>query len=481
MKRIVLGFCALMVLLGGCSTVGKVANVIPFVGGSEEKKKAKQGALPDEEQRISILTFEQALQVDDDAANIPIVLPPPYVNADWAQSGAFPSHAPQHLSAKDGMQKVWKHSVGKSSYTRGRIVAPPVVAGHMLYVLDAKGTIRAIDTETGKTKWRKTVLPKKKILPKEDRRGRFGAGWRGVFRTGLFGNNHEGYGGGLAVSGGRLFLVSGHSLAAALDVNTGEEIWRTETPTPIHSTPSIAEGRMFAVTQDDELYAFDVDTGEVLWTYQGISEPARILAASSPAVYGEIVVAPFASGELVALRVQNGREMWTESLTRQAGMTALAELNDIAGAPVIFDRTVYAISHSGLLAAVDMRTGTRLWARQVGGINMPWLAGDNIFVVTNEGQVSALSRHDGRVRWVRDLPRYRKVKKSKGRISWAGPVLAGGKLILVSSRGNVLHLSPQTGETVAEKRFKDAFFIAPVVADENIYLLSDKAILYKLR
>ncbi len=477
MKRIALGLCALMLLVGGCSTVGKV---IPFVGGdSEEKKKAKQGILPDEERRISILTFEQELQVDTDAANTPITLPPSYVNADWVQSGAFPSHAPQHLSAKAGLTKVWKRKIGRSSYTKGRIVAPPVVAGGMLYVLDAKGTIRAIDTATGRTKWRKVVRPEKKVLPKEDRRGRFGAGWRGVLRLGL-GTAREGYGGGLAISGGRLFMVSGYALAAALDVNTGEEIWRTETPTPMHSAPSIAEGRIFAVSQDDELYTFDADTGEILWTYQGITEPARILAASSPSVYGEIIVAPFASGELVALRVQNGRNMWTDSLTRQSGMTALAELNDIAGAPVIFDRTVYAISHSGLLAAVDMRSGTRIWARQVGGINMPWLAGDNLFVVTNDGQVSALSRHDGRVRWVRDLPRYRKEKKRKGRISWAGPVLAGGKLVLVSSRGNVLHLSPSNGETMAETRFKDAFFIAPIVADENFYLLSDKAMLYKL-
>ncbi len=474
MKRIVLGICALMLAVSGCSS-------IPFIGGdSDEKKKAKQGELPDEERRISILSFEQALQVDPEGGGAPITLPPSYVNADWAQTGAFPSHAPQHLSASGSLQKVWKKNVGKASYTRGRIVAPPVIAGKTLYVLDAKGTVKAIDTVSGNVKWSETVRPERKVLPKEDRRGRFGAGLRGIFRLGR-GAAREGYGGGLAVSGGRLFMVSGYGIAAALDVNTGEILWLTETPTPVHSTPSIAEGRMFAVTQDDELYAFDTDNGDVLWTYQGISEPARILAASSPAVYGELVVAPFASGELVALRVQNGRNMWSDSLTRQSGITALSELNDIAGAPVIFDRTVYAISHSGLLAAIDMRSGERIWARQVGGINMPWLAGDNLFVVTNDGQVSALSRFDGRVLWVRDMPRYEKVKKQKGRISWAGPVLAGNKLVVVSSEGNVTQLSPITGEIMAEAKYNDAFFIAPVVADESLYLLSDKAGLYKLR
>ncbi len=476
MKRIILALCAVTMGLSACSTVNKIN---PFKE-SEKDKKSKQGILPDEKRRISVLSYEQGLKKDEAAANLPFLLPPPYVNSDWAQTGAFPSHAPQNLTTGDALKVVWKKSIGSSSGTNGRIVAPPVLAGGRLFVMDARGVVRALDAKTGKPLWRYTIKRKKVVLPKEDRRGRFDAGWRSFlpFRGG---NGREGYGGGLAVSGGHLYLVSGQSLAVALDVVTGDEIWRTLTPTPIHSAPTVADGRMFAVTQDDELYAFDIKTGEILWTFQGISEPAKIMAASSPAVYGEVVVAPFASGELVAFRVQNGRTIWTDSLTRTSGLTALSDLNDIAGAPVIFDRTVFAISHSGLLTAINLRTGARLWSRQVGGINMPWLAGDNLFVMTNDGQIAALSRYDGSVRWARDLPRYRKVKKRKDRIAWSGPVLANGKLLLVSSKGKLLKISPETGETLSEKKLGGRFFIAPVIADKSVYLLSDQARLYKLQ
>ena len=66
---------------------------------------------------------------------------------------------------------------------------------------------------------------------------------------------------------------------------------------------------------DNELFAFDADTGEVLWTYQGIIESARMLTAPSPAVIDDTVIAPFASGELVALRVQNGGVLWQDALS----------------------------------------------------------------------------------------------------------------------------------------------------------------------
>ena len=58
---------------------------------------------------------------------------------------------------------------------------------------------------------------------------------------------------------------------------------------------------MFAITNDSELISMDAGTGEVQWNYQAIAEPARILSAPSVAVDGETVVAPFASGEIVAL------------------------------------------------------------------------------------------------------------------------------------------------------------------------------------
>jgi len=480
MKYFSLLLLAAVLGITGCSTLDRARALLPFQESAEAKKLREQGISPDDDRRISVLLFEQNLVSDPALLGSAIALPNSYVNTDWAQTGAFPSHAPQHLQAAPNLDLLWKRDFGRKSDNKGRVMAPPVIAGNRIFTMDGRGAIRAIDLDDGKTVWRKKLKAMPKKADKRDRRNRFSGGFRGLADQ-LRNRASEGYGGGMAVSGGHLFVTSGFGYAMALDVNTGEEIWQTETPTPLHTAPTIADGRMFVVSQDNEIIALNTTTGEVLCTFQGIVETARILSSSAAAVYGEIVVAPFASGELVAFRVQNGRSIWTDALTRSAGLNALSELNDIAASPVIFDNTVYAISHSGLLAAVDLRTGERQWSKQVGGIHMPWIAGNTIFVLTNDGQVAAVSRADGRVIWVHEMPKFKNEKKRKNRIAWAGPILASDKLLLVSSNGDVVHLSPQTGEELNRRKFRDSFFIAPVVAGGKAYLISNKAKIYALQ
>ena len=138
------------------------------------------------------------------------------------------------------------------------------------------------------------------------------------------GTDKESVGGGIAVENGKLFVTSGLGVVSGLDSKTGEEIWRTVTRTPMHSAPTSAGGRVFAVSDDNELFAFNAETGEVIWTYQGIVESARMLTAPSPAVVGDTVISGFASGELIALRVQNGSVLWQDALSSAGQLTTLS-------------------------------------------------------------------------------------------------------------------------------------------------------------
>ena len=108
-----------------------------------------------------------------------------------------------------------------------------------------------------------------------------------------------------------------------------------------------------------------------------------MLASTNAAVSGETVIAPYTSGEIFALRVQNGQVGWSDVLSRSGHVTALSALDDIAGRPVIDRGVVYAISQSGLMAAFSVNTGERLWSRDIGGIQTPWAAGDYVYVLDN--------------------------------------------------------------------------------------------------
>src|SRR5258708_38203844 len=152
--------------------------------------------------------------------------------------------------------------------------------------------------------------------------------------------DREGFGGGLAYADGKLYMTSGFRLVAQLDAATGRVGWRTRTDQPIHGAPTVSGGRVMAVALDNTLLTFDAATGAPGWTYQALSESARILSSSSPAVSGDTVVASFGSGELVALRTANGNDLWNEALSRASRNSALSEVRAIAGPPVVYQGDV---------------------------------------------------------------------------------------------------------------------------------------------
>ena len=247
----------------------------------------------------------------------------------------------------------------------------------------------------------------------------------------------------------------------------------------MHAAPSVADGRVFAEDVNDEMFAFDATNGNQLWTYQALAETARILAASSPAVDNDTVVSSFASGEVIALRAANGAELWNASLSHANRTNALSEIRDIPGRPVIFKTDVYAVSHSDVFAAVDLRTGQVRWTLPVSAITTPWPAGDVVYVVSDTGQVICASRDAGQVYWIRDLNA--DLKKKQKRAYWSTPILASNRLITVSSRGEAVAINPKTGVVERRLRLSADALLGPIAVNGVLYVVSDSAQLIAIR
>ncbi|WP_420432879.1 PQQ-binding-like beta-propeller repeat protein [Hyphobacterium sp.] len=441
-----------LVGLAGCSSVpDSVSRLNPFQAPETDDPNA-----PAIDDRVSILSFEQSLQADPDAAMLPVELPTAYANTIWAQPDGYPTHAMQHTQASGNLDILFRRRFGEASDRSSRINSRPIYADGRIYVLDAADRVYALDPETGSEIWEQRVRS-------DNRRDRIG------------------FGGGLAYDNGRLFVHTGRRFLAALDATNGAEIWRTSALTPFHSAPTAVNGNVFVSTDDNELYAIDQDNGEIIWNHQGIAEPARLITAPSAAVYGETIVAPYASGELTALRLQNGNPIWNDALTRQGGLTPISAINDVAGSPVIVDDHVYAMNHSGILAAFDLRTGERIWTQPAGGLHAPWVAGDFLFIVTTDGEVVCIQRDDGTIRWITQLQTYQREQNRRERLAWAGPVLAGGRLFLAASNGRAVVLSASDGSLIREMNLRDPIYVAPIIVNETIYVVTDEARLIALR
>ncbi len=437
--------------LSACSTVSRIGDAInPFNDNDAPSQTAPQDG------RISILAFEQQLAQDPSLAGRAIIAPTPVAFADWSQPGGTADNSPPNSTGTVALTQAWRANLGEGSNNRVQLAAPPVIDGGRLYFLDADHRVHAIDASTGDRLWTESLRPR----GTRDRVAR---------------------GGGVAAAGGRVFVTTGFGFIVALEGANGEEVWRTQGGAPFHSAPTYSGGRLYAITNDSELISLDAGAGATQWTYQAIAEPARILSAPSVAIDGDTVVAPFASGEVVALLGANGRRLWSDSLSRSGRLTSLSAINDIAGRPVIDNGVVYAASHSGVLAAIDLRSGQRIWARAFASTQTPWIAGDVLYAVSVDGELAAFDRATGNAYWVSQLRRYEDEGDRTGRVAWTGPIMVGSRLVLANSLGDVVSVSPENGQTVDTADVNDPVFIPPIASNGYIYLVTDEARLVVLR
>ncbi|KIC58790.1 dehydrogenase [Brevundimonas nasdae] len=450
--------CGVAATMASCGTVRRN---LPFgLGGGKEDA----GATASAGQRISVLEFEQSLSPSAALSGRDFFLPGPQAVTAWTQPGGTSENLVEHVIAAPNFQIAWKRGVGSGSAHVGNVMAPIVAADGKIFVLDGESTVSAVSADTGAILWKANVKNADR-----DRNG--------------------GFGGGVAVGGGKVFVSSGYRSMTALDANTGAVVWTQQVDAPIHGAPTVSGNRVFVVDVDSQLFAFDANTGVQDWTYRGIAEPARVMRASSPAVSGTTVVAPFASGQLVALSALNGQAVWEETLSRTSRTSALSEVRDVAGRPVISRGMVYGVSHSGVMSALDLRSGQPKWQLPVTGVNAPLPVGDAVFVVSKSGQLITANRDTGQIYWTRELNEGRERREGGFltfgrrtiRPQWSGPQLASNRLVMVNSFGEAVAFDPKTGVAQTTLKLGAPAYIAPAAYNGALYVLTDNGQLICIR
>jgi outer membrane protein assembly factor BamB len=431
MKRIIIALTAVS-LLAGCGIFrGSGGPTTPTVG-----------------ERIPVLASEGDVEVDPALAGIPVSVPAPFVNSSWAQPGGNAAKSMGHVALPDSISQAWSVSIGQGTSARARLAAEPVVADGRVYTIDTRATVRAFDAGSGAEIWSTQVRGENS--PTET----------------LFG-------GGVSFDSGRVYATNGAGDAAALDAATGAILWLVKPGGPLRGAPGVGNENVYAISQDNQLYALDAATGETRWTGAGSFELAGVFGTASPAFAQSTVVAGFSSGELTAYRYENGQVVWQDALARTGISTVVGTISDIDADPVIDQGRVFAVGQGGRMVAVELITGQRAWEINIAGISTPWVAGDWVFVVTDRAQLLAIARASGRIRWISQLPRYRDEEDREGPIFWRGPILAGNRLVLTSSRGQIVYVSPTDGSILATTEARTPFSLPPVVANNTLYLLDD--------
>jgi outer membrane protein assembly factor BamB len=346
--------------------------------------KASKPKTPTTGTRVPILVAESGAEVDPSLTAIEVLLPPVAVNDRWSQPGGNAAHMMGHLGLSATPTQAWSAQVAGGG-TRARLAAAPVVAGGRVYVVDTEARLHAFDAQTGAKVFTVFVGD----AADDDRA-------KSAKR-----NTAALFGGGVSVEGDRLFATNGLGDVVAFNVADGAQIWRKRPGGPLRGAPSLSNGNLYVVSQDNQIFALRQSDGNVEWTGGATLEVSGVFGVAAPAAAQGTVVAGFSSGELNAYRYENGRIVWQDALSRTSISTSVGTISDIDAEPVIDQGRVFAIGSGGRMVALELVTGQRVWEINAGGIATPWVAGEWIFVVTDDACAGRPSCRAGGMRRAR--------------------------------------------------------------------------------
>jgi outer membrane protein assembly factor BamB len=373
--------------------------------------------------RIAIITTKDTVLPDPAALAEGAGLPDLIANLNARHPGLSPGHTGGNIMANLPFKKVWSVSIGGAGSELTEL-AQPVVANGQVFTVTPNGIVTAFDVESGKSNWQVAIET-------------------------FFDDPLPGIAGGLAVSSDTLFVHAGGNNFAALSVKNGSTRWSVSSPLPVRGGPTIIgkDDAVVITNLDGNIFTYGAADGALVWQRAGLPVSTVVYGAPSPAFYGKQLVIAGHGGDISLVEAGSGQVSWSDSLAAFSPRTPLQSIADIRAHPVHDGGLIFAVSQAGQTAAFNARSGLLVWDQPIGGIEMPWLAGETLFLTTIDGRLYALRRNDGVVRWVVDLPGAlpKGIVASEDIPRFVGPVVVDGKVMVISKSGKLFSFDANTG------------------------------------
>ncbi len=336
------------------------------------------------------------------------------------------------IVTKVSIKRLWSVKVGDEAEFL-RVALRPAGDGTRIYAASRDGNVVALHPETGKQFWRTELDMELSAGP--------------------------GVGENLVVVG------AADGMLIALDAATGAERWRTDIAGETLARPVVKDDVVVAITIDNRLRAVSAFDGTERWTVEQSTPALTMRGSASPVIVGTSVVAGFDNGRIAAVNLSSGDVLWEQLLSPPTGRSDLERLSDIDGEISVVGQDVYASGYQGSLAAFASESGQVLWVREISsfeGVSADW---NNLYTVTEEGEIIALTRSTGDENWR---------QSSLLRREPTLPVSFRTTVAVGDLEGYLHFFNNFDGDPVARLRLgSEAISADPIVIADRLYVQSD--------
>ena len=246
-------------------------------------------------------------------------------------------------------------------------------------------------------------------------------------------------GGGLSFDyAGNLYVTTSLGELLSVSIDSGLVNWRYKTDAPIMDKSTVIEDSI-VMTDTSGVSRSVSSNGKLNWVVAGLSSDHIRSKIGKPVVFGELVLLPSAGGVLNAVNLQDGLKVWSFSFTSERFGYAQNTFGVFNGDPSVFAEKIYYGSASGQFNALD-KSGKSMWQAEVGLQGSPLLVSDSIFFISDRNELVRLDKKNGKIIWSRKLigekiPEY-----------FFTPILAGSKLWITGGDSNLRSFDLETGD-----------------------------------
>lgn len=405
------------------------------------------------ERETALITLSK-LQSDLQGEDIDISLEPSQDVIAWPQEGYNASHVIPHAGGQGTFEVQWETSVGTGNTSDHFVVVPPVASGETVYTLDGTSTVTAVHYKTGRILWEKSL-----DIQNEDIRP----------------------GGGIAYIDESLIVVLSSGDLYRLKAEDGSIMWHQPIRASFRSGPTVFEDTFYSITHNNMVMSFSVSTGSMLWKTNSIEEVLTIAGGAKPVATGTTVFAPYTSGSIRAHHPYNGFPLWFDTIESFDVSSSTSFIHQIRALPVYEDGQLYVSSQSGAFVALNGYTGQQEWKKELTLQNTPAISSHFLFLITHNNELVCMTKGLGQIVFVKQLPEYQDSNNKSERIQWFGPILFNNALIVVSSHGRLMALSPQNGSIQKTLDLPKATYLPPIVLKGTVFILTYNANLVAVR
>ncbi|MED5355857.1 MAG: outer membrane protein assembly factor BamB [Pseudomonadota bacterium] len=321
---------------------------------------------------------------------------------EWFGSEEEDATAPvelERIDTKVKLKKQWSIKIGDGQGDGFYKITPTLVDG-VLYVASSDGEVAAISAADGGRLWRVEL--------------------------------ERPLSGGVGYHDRSLYLGGADGSVLQLSADDGVVEWEAAVSGEVLAAPAVSDDWVIVQTYDGKLLGFQPGADEPAWTFTSDVPILTLRGTSTPILVGDNAIAGFGDGKIVAVDVNSGNVSWESRIGVPQGSSEIDRIVDIDGAMTQQGIELFVASYQGRVAALDSRTGRKLWQQNVSSVTGTHVGFGNVYVADVDGTLSAFLRTGQGVRWQNIELGYRQLSRPTPVSSYVATVDFDGYLHLLS-------------------------------------------------